>query len=60
MGTRDRSGLLRVTLAELIVNNLDDPAHGSKSTYDRHKCRCESCRAANSNYMREYRKRRTA
>jgi len=48
-----------MTLGELIVSNLNDPAHGSKATYDRHKCRCERCRLANRNYMREYRKNRS-
>lgn len=48
-----------MTLGELIVSNLNDPAHGSKATYDRHKCRCDRCRLANRNYMREYRKNRS-
>lgn len=29
--------------------------HGRKSTYDRHKCRCGECRAANTQYQRERR-----
>lgn len=29
--------------------------HGTKATYDRHKCRCARCTAANTRYMREYR-----
>ena len=30
--------------------------HGKKSTYDRHRCRCEECRAANTAYQRDRRK----
>jgi hypothetical protein len=49
-----------MTFSELIRRNLNDPAHGSKATYDRHKCRCERCRQANNNYMRSYRENRRA
>lgn len=31
-------------------------SHGRKSTYDRHKCRCNECRQANTEYMRTYRR----
>lgn len=30
--------------------------HGRKSTYDRHKCRCEECKAANTAYQRDRRR----
>lgn len=32
--------------------------HGSLTGYSHHKCRCELCREANSEYYREYRRRR--
>jgi hypothetical protein len=48
-----------MTFSEMIRGDLSDPIHGSKATYDRHKCRCDRCRLANRNYMREYRKNRS-
>jgi hypothetical protein len=31
------------------------PAHGTATRYNRHKCRCETCRASHREYMRRYR-----
>lgn len=44
-----------MTFAEMIRANPNDPAHGHKATYDRHKCRCTTCRAANTAWMQNYR-----
>jgi len=35
----------------------DDPRHGRNSTYCNHGCRCDACRAANSEYRRAWRRR---
>lgn len=32
--------------------------HGNKSTYVNHRCRCDDCRRAWAQYMREYKERR--
>lgn len=34
--------------------------HGTKGAYDRHKCRCAECTAANTQYQRDRRKKRAA
>jgi len=31
--------------------------HGTKTGYDKHKCRCTKCRAANAAWMKSYRVR---
>ena len=46
-----------LTFAEMIRSNPADPAHGTKTAYDKHKCRCVRCRAANAAWMKAYRHR---
>lgn len=35
----------------------DDPRHGTTTGYRAHRCRCDRCRSALADYMREYRHR---
>lgn len=35
----------------------DDPRHGTAGGYNNHACRCDRCRAANTEYMRRRRER---
>lgn len=44
-----------MTVSEMVLANPDHIVHGTKACYDRHKCRCPKCRAANTAYMRQYR-----
>lgn len=37
---------------------MNQPDHGSRNTYTNWKCRCEDCRAANTQYVRERREAR--
>jgi hypothetical protein len=34
------------------------PAHGRRSTYTHHGCRCDACKAASAAYLREWKRRR--
>jgi hypothetical protein len=37
------------------INLENEPRHGTVRSYNKRNCRCTSCKAAWSNYMREYR-----
>lgn len=42
----------------LVRSEKRDIPHGSKNAYDRYKCRCDQCRAANNAYQRAYQAKR--
>lgn len=35
----------------------DDPRHGTENGYGRYRCRCERCRKAHADYLREWKHR---
>ena len=43
---------------QIIVAGDGDHRHGRTTTYKYHRCRCDECRAAWSDYHRELRQRR--
>jgi len=45
----------RLTYAQMMSADPNDPGHGTKTGYDKHKCRCTKCRAANAAWMKSYR-----
>jgi hypothetical protein len=57
---RDADALKRKLLRKhgLIVPNDERHPHGSIARYDRFRCRCADCRAANAHFHRQSRKRR--
>jgi hypothetical protein len=48
----DLSGL-QLLREERQVQEMTDLIHGRASTYNNHKCRCEDCKAAWADYMRD-------
>ncbi len=49
------STVLCIRLRYDTVRYMNQPEHGTVSTYTNWKCRCEACRAANAKYVRERR-----
>ena len=47
----------RLTHAESMNADPNHRGHGTKTGYDKHKCRCTKCRAANAAWMKSYRVR---
>ena len=51
---------LEKTSKERAMKPTVTPLHGSLSRYQRHGCRCDSCRAAYSDWKKKYRARKAA
>lgn len=41
--------------ANLTAVTTEDPAHGTRTRYTHHGCRCPDCRQANADYQRLWR-----
>ena len=50
------AGLLTKVWMDLMNHN-PDIKHGSTTSYQYHKCRCDLCKEAQRDYMRSYRKK---